>query len=213
VRLGDAAGEARTLLAMGNLYDAPLNLPDDAIDLYRQAGEISAGIGDAASEGRARGNLAVTLCRLKRLDEAHREILRAIECGASFGHVSEPWTNWSIRATIESARGDPTAAADARGKAVAAYLTFRRDGGENHYADGRIAHAVTRAWHASDSAAAASLLRQLAARPDLQQSFPFIHTLQSIVAGNRTPTVAETTGLNITMAAECLLLIETLEAH
>ena len=39
-----------------------------------------------------RNNLAGTLRRLRRFDEARQEILRAIECKAQFGHGSQPWT-------------------------------------------------------------------------------------------------------------------------
>ena len=85
-----------------------------------------------------RHNLADTLRRLKRFDEARQEILRAIKCKSQFGHASKLWTTWAILAEIETDAGNPTAAADAKGKAITCFLTYRRDGGENHDTEGRI---------------------------------------------------------------------------
>ena len=48
-----------------------------------------------------------------------------------------------ILADIETAAANPEAAAAARTQARAAYLAYRRDGGENHDSAGRIALAVT----------------------------------------------------------------------
>ena len=70
--------------------------------------------------------------KLRRLDEARQEIRRAIECKAQFGHAAEPWKTWDILADIETDAGNATAAAEAKGKAIACYLAYRRDGGENH---------------------------------------------------------------------------------
>ena len=60
-------------------------------------------------------------------------------------------------------------------------------------------------------AQAASLLQQLAANPDAVWLLPFIRALQTIVAGSRDRTLADTPDLNFMMAAEVLFLIETLE--
>ena len=117
------------------------------------------------TKARARNNLADTLRKLRRLDEARQEIRRAIECDAQFGHASEPWKTWAILADIETDAGNPAAAAEAKRKAIACYLAYRRDGGENHDAAGRICLAVTQSLLAGDPAAAASLLQQLAAAP------------------------------------------------
>ncbi|MEI2772745.1 MAG: hypothetical protein V9G98_19080 [Candidatus Competibacter sp.] len=75
---------------------------------------------------------AKTLRKLRRLDEARQEIRRAIECKAPFGHAAEPWKTWAILADIETDAGNPAAAAEAKAKAIACYLAYRRDGGENH---------------------------------------------------------------------------------
>jgi tetratricopeptide (TPR) repeat protein len=211
VRLGDVAGQASTLTQLGLLYNDVLDRPEEAVAFYRQATDKYVGIGDAANEGRARNNLADTLRKLGRFDEARKEIRRAIKCGEAFGHAAVPWTSWANLAKIETAAGDPTAAAGAQSKALAAYLAYRRDGGENHYSDGRIALAVTQSLLAGDVAEPAALLERLAADPNAAWLLPFIHALQAIVAGSRDRALAEDPGLDYTMAAEILLLIETLE--
>jgi tetratricopeptide (TPR) repeat protein len=213
VRLGDVAGQADTLGQLGNLYNDVLDRPEEAVAFYRQAADKYVEIGDPAKEGAARNNLALALRGLRRFDEARREVRRAIECKAPFGHASEHWTTWGILADLETDAGDPGAAAEARGKAIDAYLAYRRDGGENHDGPGRLALAVTQPLLAGDPAAAASLLQQFAARPALPEALrPFIQSLQAICSGSRDRALAATPGLDYTMAAECLLLIETLEA-
>ncbi len=150
-------------------------------------------------------------CRSHPMDEARQEIRRAIECDAQFGHASEPWKPWSTLAGIETDAGHPAAAAEAKGKAIACYLAYRRDGGENHDGPGRLAFDVTQSLRAGDPAQAATLLQQLAADPDAASLLPFIRVLQAIVAGRRDRTLADAPELHYTMAAEILFLIETLE--
>lgn len=214
VRLGDFAGQAGTLLQLGNLYDDALDRPEEAAAFYRQAADKYVEIGDLAGEGRARNNLAKTLRKLRRLDEARQEIHRAIECKAPFGHAAEPWTTWALLAAIETDAGQPAAAEDARRKAVAAYLAYRRDGGENHNLDGRLALAVSQSLAAGQSAEVAEGLRQLPADPETADWLrPYLHALQAIAAGSRDRGLADAPGLDHTMAAELLLLIETLESR
>lgn len=87
---------------------------------------------DLAGEGRVRNNnLADTLIKLEHYDEARDELRRAIECAKAFGHAAQPWKTWAILCNLERAAGDANAAAEARRKAVEAYLAHRRAGGEN----------------------------------------------------------------------------------
>ena len=212
VRLGDVAGQAGTLGQLGSLYADLLERPEEAVAFDRQAADKFFEIRDVAREGLARSNLAFRLRKVRRLDEARQEIHRAIECKGQFGHASEPWRTWAILADIETDAGNPTAAAEAKRKAVECYLAYRRDGGENQNVDGRICLAVTEPLLAGDPAAAASLLQQLAAEPDLpSHGRTFIQALQAIVAGSRKRTLADAAELDYAMAAEILFLIETLE--
>ena len=212
VRLGDVAGQASTLNQLGDLYYSVLDRPEEAAAFFRQAVDKSVEIRDVVREGTRRNNLSEALCKLRRLDEARQEIYRAIECKAQFGHAAQSWTSWSILADIETDAGNPTAAAEAKGKAIACYLAYRRDGGENYDAEGRIALAVTQSLLTSDPSAAASMLQQLAARYRADaRSIAFIRALQAIAAGSRDRALADAPDLTYDMAAEILFLIETLE--
>ena len=210
VRLGDVAGQASTLNQLGNLYSNVLDRPEVAAGFYLQAAVKFGESRDVAREGLARNNLADTLRKLRRLDEARQEILRAIDCKAQFGHASEPWMSWAILADIETDSGNVAAAAKAKGKAIACYLAYRRDGGENHNPAGRISLAITQALRSDYPAQAANLLQQLAADPEAAELLPFIGALQAVVAGSRDPALADQPELDYTMAAEILLLIESL---
>ena len=212
VRLGDVAGQASTLGQLGNLYADALGRPEEAVAFDRQAADKYLELRDTVSEAVARSNLAVRLKTLRRFNEARKEIGLAIAHKEQFGHASEPWRSWAILAAIETEAGNSIAAAEARRKAIECYLAYRRDGGENHNVDGRIALFVSQHLLTGDPAAAASSIQQIAADPDLPAWLgPFVQPLQAIVTGSRNRTLAESPDLNYTMAAEILFLIETLE--
>ncbi|HEX6095392.1 MAG TPA: tetratricopeptide repeat protein [Thermoanaerobaculia bacterium] len=212
VRLADVAAQARTLGQLGILYDDVLKCPEEAVSFYRQAVDCSVALGDLAREGSRRNNLAATLLKLRRFDEARREVIRAIDCKEQFGHASQPWTSWAILADIETEAGQLPAAATARSNAITQYLAYRRDGGENHNASGRIAFAVAQALLSGDPESAASVLREIAAGPDLPVwAQSFITALEAITTGSRDRTLADHPDLHYTMAAEILFLIEMLE--
>ncbi len=215
VRLGGVAGQARTLTQLGNLYADVLGRPEEAVDFYRQAASNSVALGDEANEGLVRNNLGDTLRKLRRFAEARQEIRRATECNALFGHASEPWTTWNILYEIEAAEGNPVAATEAKFRAFECYLAYRRADGENHNGDGRLCFDVTQMLLADQPGAAASLLQQLSAQTNLPPRLrPFVQALQAIVAGSRDRTLADDPELNYRMAAEILVLLETLEqAH
>jgi tetratricopeptide (TPR) repeat protein len=193
------------------LYTDDLDRPEEATAFYRQAADKYVKTGDAADEGLVRNNLAATLRKLRRLDEARQEIRRAIECNAPFGHASGPWTSWAILAGIETDAGNPAAATEASAKAVDCYLAYRRDGGENYSGSGRLSLAVTQSLLTDDPASAASLLQQQASRFETAGFGGFIRALQAIVTGSRDRRLADAPDLDYTMVAEILFLIETLE--
>lgn len=212
VRLGNVAAQASTLAQLGVLYDEALGRTEEAVAFLRQAADKYVEISDLAREGQNRSNLASRLRKLRRLDEARQEIRRAIECTAPIGHAAEPWKTWAVLADIETDAGNADAAAEAKRKAIACYLAYRRDGGENHDPRGRISLTVTESLLAGDPPTAASVLQQLAARPDSTGAVgSFLRALQTIVAGSRDRTLADAPDLDYMMAAEILFLIETLE--
>jgi hypothetical protein len=154
----------------------------------------------------------VVLGTLHRFEEARKEIQRAIQCQAPLGHASGLWKTWYILANVERESGNATVAAEAKQRAIECYLAYRNDGGENHDADGIMCVAVTQALLRGGPEAAASILNQKAADSDLPASpAPLIQALQAIVAGSRDRSLADTSDLTYTSAAEILLLIETLE--
>jgi len=212
VQLGNITGQARTLTQLGNLYKDVLGRLEEAAAFYKQAVNKSIESGDVLKEAIRRNNLADTLTKLKRFDEAREEVLLAIECKSQFGHASKRWISWALLAAIETKAGNPVASAEAKRKAIACYLSYRRDGGENRAASGRISLAVIECLLAGDAAGAASGLKQLAADADLpSHERTFIDTLQAIVAGSRDRRLADAPNLDYKMAAEILVLIETLE--
>ncbi len=211
VRLGDVAGQASTLLQLGNLYDRDLGRAEEAVMFFRQSADKCVEMRDVSHEGLVRSNLAITLRKLRRLDEARQEIRRAIECKAQFGHASTPWTSWAVLADIETDAGNATAAAAARQQALACYLAYRRDGGENHDDAGRDCFTATQALLAGDVAGAKTYLQEQAAAWEAAGYSTFIPALQAIVAGSRDRALAAALDLHYQMAAELLILIETLE--
>ncbi len=210
VRLGNVAGQASTLNQLGILYDNALGRTEEAAAFLRQAVDKSVESRDVAKEGIRRNNLAIRLRKLRRLDEARREIRRAIECKSKFGHAAEPWKTWNILADIETDDGNPVAAAEAKGKAIECYLAYRRDGGENHDGPGRLVFDMTEKLRAGGPAGAGAFLRELAAHPQAGQLGPFIQALQAIVGGSRDRALADGPELDYMMAAEILFLIETM---
>jgi tetratricopeptide (TPR) repeat protein len=212
VPLGDVAGQARTLVGLGNLYLTALERPERAAAFYQQAADKYLEIGDATREGVVRTVLSETLRKLHRLDEARQEIHRAIECRPQSDHAIEPWKSWAILADIETDAGNPAVAAQAKRKAIDCYLAYRRDGGQNHDGPGRLAFDVTQSLRSGNAPEAAALLQRLADNPECPAwLLPFIRALQAIVGGSRDRGLADAPDLDYMMAAEILLLIESLE--
>jgi tetratricopeptide (TPR) repeat protein len=211
VRLGDQAEQASTLGQLGNLYSDVLQRPEEAVAFYRRAAEIYGAIGDTLGEGRQWNNLAAALDKLQHHEEARQAIHRAIECDKPFGHAAEPWKSWAILADIETAAGNSAAAADARYQALATFLAYRRDGGENQSGQGRLALTIRQTLASGDPAEVNSSLQQLATDPVWAEHLPFLTALQAITTGSRDRSIAEDPGLSYDQAAEVLLLIEALE--
>jgi tetratricopeptide (TPR) repeat protein len=209
VRLDDARGQASTLGQLGNLY-VVMDRPAPAATFFRHAADKYIEIGDVAKEGITRGNLALALLKLHYLDRARGEILRAIECHAQFGHASEPWKSWDVLAEIEADSGNSAAAA-ARAEAIYRYLAYRRDGGGEHEGPARLVLDTIVKLRAHGLGAALSFLQQLAAAPDMTSLVPLIRATEAIVAGSRDRALADVAGFDCRMAAEILLLIESLE--
>lgn len=207
---GNKAGEASSLGELGTLYVA-WNRPEQAVSFYRQALAIDIALGDLRYEGIDRSNIAATLIKLQRYDEARPELLRAIECKQAFGHAAQPWKTWDILHDLEQASGNPPAAREARQQALAAYLAYRRDGGENHEGSGQLCRMILQAIQSGETEEIGQGLEQLADAPDMAEHKPLIEKLQAIIAGERDLALAEDDGLHYQYAAELVLLMEGLQ--
>ncbi|MCK6557905.1 tetratricopeptide repeat protein [candidate division KSB1 bacterium] len=204
------AGEAGSVNELGNLY-GDMGRLEEAVIFYRQAADIYAALPDNANEGRARYNIANTLIKLRRYDEARSELLRAIECDKPYGHAAEPWKTFMVLHNLEQATGNPQAAASARQQAIAKYLAYRRAGGGEHERSAQICGAVAQAIGAGQAVAIQQALAQIAgARETSASDRLFISKLQAILSGDRNPALASDPNLYYQAAAELQLLLEKL---
>ena len=209
---GNLAGQADSLGQLGNLYDG-MGRIEESVSFSRQCADIYAQLGDLKTEGMSRSNLAVHLIKLERYDSARQELLRAIDCKKPFGHASEPWKTWNILNNLESACANPSAAAEAKSKAVNAFLAYRRDGGENlsGSATAKLCSMVQQSIANGQTEQALQQLQQLAGRSDLPNYLSIlIPKLKAILQGERKPDLANDPQLDYDDAAELLLLLEGL---
>jgi tetratricopeptide (TPR) repeat protein len=202
----DRTKEAASLTELGNLYDA-WGRPEQAVTFFRQAADIAVELGDLAKEGTRRNNIASTLRTLGRLDEARREILRAIECAKPYGHAVESWTAFAILHDIEQAAGNGAAAAAAWRQARDAYLAYRRDGGYAQTRTGELCEMLLQALQQRDQKGAAQIVAQ-AGQNGWNKAFVLAGT--AIVSGNRHPGILDDPALDYDDSAELLLLLERL---
>jgi tetratricopeptide (TPR) repeat protein len=213
VQQQNRSGEASSLLELGTLYNA-MGRPEEAGAFYRQAADICVTLGDLIHEGLVRSNLARTLMTLQRYDDARQELQRALACKKPFGHAAEPWRTWALLHTLEQATGNAPAAADARQKAVAYYLEYRRTGGGNHAPSAQLCTQLVHAISQGDTTKATQFLAQATSAADtpawLKAMLP---KLQAILHGDRDPALAADPALDYDDAAELLLLLEALGAE
>ncbi len=212
VQRSDRPREAATLNQLGSVYSRMGRL-EDSLRFYRDSAAIDVELGDLKNEGFGRNNLADKLVKLRRYDEARQEIVRAIECSKLFGHAAEPWKTFHILHRLERALGNAEAAAEARRRAVEAFVAYRRDGGENLIGSmtAQLCLAVRQAITGGETGEVASQLEQLAGQPALPDYLRrLIPTLQAILFGSRDPAAASDPELEYDDAVELRLLLESL---
>ncbi|MEL7349795.1 MAG: hypothetical protein AAF171_17315 [Cyanobacteria bacterium P01_A01_bin.116] len=188
-----------------------MNRPEEAVTFFRQAAEIAVTQGDLQKEGIRRSNIAETLRKLQRYDEARTEILRAIECDQAFGHAAEPWKTFAILHEIEMATGNPEAARAAWQRAGDAYLAYRQQGGCAQADGGKLADQILGAVAQGEENEAIEWLTQAAgdeASPDWIKRFA--PKLLAVIRGEDEVALAEDSELNYEEAAEVLFLRERL---
>ena len=214
VELEHRPGEAATLNELGNLYDNMGRL-EDAVRFYREAATIYAdpAVGDLIMEEKVRCNAADSLQKLGRLDEARREVERAIVCLQPSGHAAESWKTFDILAEIERDARRPEDALKARRRAIEAYLAYRRDGGgyQSRGIAGQLCDGLFTAVQDGQVESFVPILDQLQARADKPAYLvPVLTALRGILAGNRDLALANDAALDYDDATEFLLLLEHL---
>lgn len=201
--------EAGTLDELGILYSQMGRL-EDGIAFFRRAVGLRSQLQDLRSEGISRGNLGVSLFRLRRYDEARNELHSAIECRTPFGHAAEPWKVWITLHGVEQAAGNIQAAAEARAQAIKSYLAYRRDGGQNVTRGAKLCAQVADAYRRGDTAGVEQTLAQIL-RTNAPEPFKLlVLKLQNIMQGNLNSEHADDPSLEYTDAAELTLLLESL---
>jgi hypothetical protein len=114
---------------------------------------------------------------------------------------------------LETADGNPTAAAQARAQAIAAYRAYRRDGGESQMPGARLAALVLQAIRQADTREAEQVLAEYLG-PDAQPwAQAMIPKLQAILGGARDPALAADPALDYADAVEVEFLLEVLSSE
>lgn len=207
----DRAAQAITLNELGNLYNDALQRAEEAVTFFRQAADIAVEMGDLAREGTRRNNIANTLCKLKRYDEARVEIMRAIECKSQVGLASSPWTSFDILSNIERADGNHSAARAAWTQARDAYLAYRRQGGYAQHGHVRFAEQIVSLVGQQKVDEIQALFDRLVSDPNTDDSLKqLIHIVITILNGSRDKALGDDPALYYADAAEVLFLIERL---
>jgi tetratricopeptide (TPR) repeat protein len=210
-RMGDQARQASSLGQLGNLYVACLNRPEEAVNFYRQAADIFVEQGDLRSEGVTRHNIANTLRKLQRYDEARGEIRRAIECRQPFGVAGEIWQSFSILHDIETATGNPAAARAAWQQARDAYLAYRQQGGYAQSGGGQLVDHVLGLLAQQQVDEVQLLFQRLTSDPTVPDSVKqLIQAMVAILNGSRDPALADDPALDFADAAEVLFFLHRL---
>lgn len=196
------AGRPRLLERVGQVRDAAAEALGDAC---RHARFIASGT--RIEQQHAGG-------RLREALDGARALLRRARAA---GERAYPRANYDLAMAcfllarvLKTDAGKPAAAAEAKRKAIACYLAYRRDGGESHSAWGRLFHAVTQALQAGKRGVAEQVIAEYGDTWKDHEN-PEADALQAIVAGSRDRTLADPPDLHYPMAAEILFLIETLE--
>ncbi len=211
VQQKDRPREAGSLNELGLLYGL-MNRREEAVSFCRQSAGIRAELKDFFSEGRARGNIAETLFKLGRYDEARQELQRAIECGRPYGHNAELWMYLDILHDVELASGNAQAAMQAREQAIGCFLAFRKDGGESSNPSVRLCKTVAEVIRAHFPSAIEPLIARVAEDVNTPARSRILHIkLQAILHGERDPALVDDPELYYQDAVELLLLLEALQ--
>jgi tetratricopeptide (TPR) repeat protein len=203
------AGEAASLYELGHLY-VEMGQLEEAVKCFRQSADVYVRLKDQRSEGTARTYIAETLIKLREYNEARRELLRAIKCKEPYGHAAEAWKTWSILYDLEHVNGNTEAAVEARLKAVASYLAYRRAGGQSMTVGAKLCALAAEAIKQGDVSELARQLAEFSAADVPQLSRALLSKVEAILSGDANAALADDSKLNYHDAAELQLLLEEL---
>jgi tetratricopeptide (TPR) repeat protein len=203
--------EASSLGELGNLY-ATMGQLEESVKCYQQSADICRRLQNDNDEGLIRHNLANALIKLEQYGEARRELLRAIECKQAYGHAAGPWKTWDLLHDLEQATGKRAAAAEARQRAIGAYLAYRCDGGQSYGWGAQACAAVSEAIGQGATTALAQRLAVVLAQTVDPRPHALVSKLQAILAGSRDLALADDPELFYQDAVELRLLLESLGA-
>lgn len=212
VQQNNIAGEADSLIELGNLY-GQMDRLEEVVTCYQQAADIYVRLKDQSGEGLARSNLAHTLLKLRRYDDARREVLRAVQCKEPFGHAAEAWKTWDILHALELACGNPEAATRAWRQALESYLAYRRAGGQSIMQGARLCALAAQEIKQGAVSETVRRLAELSAEDIPPQSRVMVSKVEAILRGERNAALADEPDLFYHDAAELRLLLEGLETQ
>ncbi|MFN0173826.1 MAG: tetratricopeptide repeat protein [Saprospiraceae bacterium] len=207
IREKNKAGEAMSLIQLGNLYKDHLDRLENSVQVYERAVSIFVELKDLRYEGLVRSNLADCQLQLRRPAEARDQLLRAIECKSTFGHVATPWTTWAILCDLETTEGNPSAAAAARQKAMLTYAAYRKDGGESRANQFNFIMATAQALQSGDQLDELIEYLQSTLEPgDPTTYVALIRALLALLRGDPDPTLTDDPDLHYMDAVELNLV-------
>jgi tetratricopeptide (TPR) repeat protein len=209
VQQKDLAGEAASLGELGSLY-GDAGRPEDAVRCHQQSVDIQVKLGNRHGEGLGLNNLALTLVKLRRYDDARRELRRAVECLSPYGHAGQLWKTWHLMHALERTAGNPEAAARARELSVESYLDYRRAGGQSGLFGAELCELAARSIPQGDTRELEKLLDELSSEGTPATGKVLRSKLQAILGGARDAALADDPELYYQDAAELRLLLERL---
>lgn len=206
----DRVRTADTLTELGNLWNMQ-NGPEEAIGFYEQAALAYVQLGDVPREGVIRNNMADTLIKLGRYDEAKSALMRALDCETPQGHAAEIWKTWNILRRLHEATDNAESATEAHNRSRESYKAYRQAGGTSQSAWAPVCTLVFEALLTNNKNEAYSVIRDLLRRTDLLPvDEACLATLRKILDGKRDVELGNNRQLAYLDSVEMLLLLESL---
>jgi tetratricopeptide (TPR) repeat protein len=182
-RLNNKVGEAQTIHQLAMVTDR-LGRLEEAVAWDRRALKLKVAIGNRKLEATSRTSLAHRLHRMGLPDDAEAEARQSLGIVEEIGLGAEPWRTWGVLHDIAQSRGDQTAMASARIKAMDWYRLYRARGGSPQTPIVKLFQATSEAL-AGNAATRASLVTLFATQaPDSPEVRPLLAALIALLQGD-----------------------------